>query len=48
MESVAAWMDDAITAGAKSDAAALDRIAAEVRDLLSAFPAPGWSASPQP
>src|SRR5215469_7472735 len=43
MEPIAAWMDEAITAAGKSDDAALDRIAAEVRDLLSAFPAPGWS-----
>jgi glycine hydroxymethyltransferase len=37
-----AWMDEAITAATKADEATLDRIAVEVRDLLSAFPAPGW------
>ena len=33
---------EAITAAAKDDEAALDRIAAEVRDLLASYPAPGW------
>ncbi len=44
MPAIAAWIDDAITAAAKDDDAALDRIAREVRDLLSGFPMPGWSA----
>src|SRR5712675_439200 len=43
MTSLAAWMDEAITAATKDDEAALERIAAEVRDLLASFPAPGWS-----
>jgi glycine hydroxymethyltransferase len=43
MPQLAAWMDEAITAGAKDDEATLDRIAAEIRDLLSAYPIPGWS-----
>jgi glycine hydroxymethyltransferase len=43
MAAIAAWMDDAITAAAKDDEAVLDRIAAEIRDLLAAFPMPGWS-----
>jgi glycine hydroxymethyltransferase len=46
MASIAAWMDEAITAAAKSDDATLDRIAVEVRDTLAAFPAPGWSPQP--
>jgi glycine hydroxymethyltransferase len=46
MPRLAAWMDEAITAAAKDDEAPLDRIAAEIRDLLTAFPAPGWSAQP--
>jgi len=46
MASLAAWMDEAITAATKSDEATLDRIAAEVRDLLAAFPAPGWTPAP--
>jgi glycine hydroxymethyltransferase len=35
-------MDEAVSATTKDDEATLDRIAAEVRDLLAAFPAPGW------
>jgi glycine hydroxymethyltransferase len=42
MAQVAAWMDDAITAAAKDDEAVIERIAGEVRELLSAFPMPGW------
>jgi glycine hydroxymethyltransferase len=44
MPQLASWMDEAITAAAKDDDAPLGRIAAEVRDLLSAYPIPGWSA----
>jgi glycine hydroxymethyltransferase len=44
MPQLAAWMDEAVTAAAKDDEAVLDRIAAEVRDLLAAYPIPGWSA----
>jgi glycine hydroxymethyltransferase len=43
MTQVAAWMDEAITAAAKDDEEVIERIAAEVRDLLSAFPMPGWT-----
>jgi len=46
MPQLAAWMDEAITAAAKDDEAPLDRIAAEIRDLLAAFPAPGWAPTP--
>lgn len=42
MPRIAAWMDEAIEAGKKDDEAALDRIAAEVREFCSAFPIPGW------
>ncbi len=44
MASIAAWMDEAITAAVKSDDTAIERIASEVRDLLSAYPTPGWSS----
>ena len=44
MPQLAAWMDEAITAAAKDDDSPLDRIAGEIRDLLSAYPVPGWSA----
>jgi glycine hydroxymethyltransferase len=43
MPQLAAWMDDAITAATKDDDDALDRIAGEIRDLMSAYPIPGWS-----
>ena len=43
MPQLAAWMDEAITAAVKDDEAALDRIACEIRELLAAFPIPGWS-----
>jgi glycine hydroxymethyltransferase len=46
MPQLAAWMDEAITAAAKDDEGPLERIASEIRDLLTAFPAPGWSAQP--
>jgi glycine hydroxymethyltransferase len=46
MPQLAAWMDEAITAAAKDDDGPLERVAAEIRDLLTAFPAPGWSSRP--
>ena len=46
MPQLAVWMDEAITAAAKDDEGPLERIAAEIRDLLTAFPAPGWSSQP--
>jgi glycine hydroxymethyltransferase len=44
MPRIAQWIDQAITAA--DDEPALDRIAAEVRDLLTAYPMPGWSSAP--
>jgi glycine hydroxymethyltransferase len=46
MAQVAAWMDEAITAAAKEDESVIERIAGEVRELLAAFPMPGWSPEP--
>ena len=43
MPQLATWMDEAITAASKDDDEVLDRVAGEVRDLLSAYPIPGWS-----
>jgi glycine hydroxymethyltransferase len=43
MPALAAWMDEAITAAVKDDDTALDRVAGEIRDLLTAYPIPGWS-----
>jgi glycine hydroxymethyltransferase len=45
MPQVAAWMDEAITATLKDDEAAVASIAAEVRELLSTYPMPGFAAS---
>jgi len=45
MARIAAWMDEAITAAAKDDETAIERIAAEVREFLAPYPIPGWSAS---
>jgi len=46
MPAVAAWMDEAIIAAGKDDEPAIERIAAEIRDFLRAFPMPGWSPQP--
>jgi len=43
MPQLAAWIDEAIIAALKDDEAAIDRTALEIRDLLTAFPIPGWS-----
>jgi glycine hydroxymethyltransferase len=44
MPQVAAWMDEAIRAASKQDDAVIDRVAAQVRDLLAGFPMPGFAA----
>jgi glycine hydroxymethyltransferase len=44
MPQVAAWMDEAVTAAVKDDEGTLDRIAGEVRDLLTSYPMPGYRA----
>jgi glycine hydroxymethyltransferase len=46
MPAIAAWMDGAIGAALKDDEAAIERIAAEIREFLRAFPMPGWSPQP--
>ncbi len=46
MPQVAAWMDEAIIAATKDDEAAIERIAGEVRDLLTGFPMPGYAETP--
>jgi glycine hydroxymethyltransferase len=43
MPQVAAWMDEAITAAKKDDEAVIERIAGNVRDLLAAYPMPGYA-----
>jgi glycine hydroxymethyltransferase len=44
MPAIAQWMDRAISAA--DDVPELARIAAEVRELLTAYPMPGWSSAP--
>ncbi|MGH3380576.1 MAG: serine hydroxymethyltransferase [Actinoallomurus sp.] len=44
MTPVAEWIDRAVTA--TDDGPALDAIAAEIRDLMSGFPMPGWAPAP--
>jgi glycine hydroxymethyltransferase len=43
MPRIAAWMDEAITAAVKDDEPSIERIAGEIRDLLSGFPMAGWA-----
>jgi glycine hydroxymethyltransferase len=43
MAQVAAWMDRAIIAAAKEDEEVIGQIADEVRELLAAYPMPGWA-----
>ncbi len=45
MAQVAAWMDEAIVAAAKDDEDMINRVAADVRELLAGFPMPGWAAA---
>ncbi|MBV9854606.1 MAG: serine hydroxymethyltransferase [Streptosporangiaceae bacterium] len=46
MAPIAAWIDEAIAAAIKEDEPAIERIAADVREFLAAFPMPGWSPQP--
>jgi hypothetical protein len=39
----AQWIEEAVGAAVGQDDAALDRIAQEIRDFLSDYPAPGWA-----
>jgi glycine hydroxymethyltransferase len=42
MPQVAAWISAAVDAAVKDDEPTLDRIAAGVREMLAAYPLPGW------
>ncbi len=44
MPQVAEWISRAVDAAIKDDEASLDRIAGEVRELLSSYPMPGYAA----
>jgi glycine hydroxymethyltransferase len=43
MPQIAEWMDRTIQAANEGDDAAINRIAAEVSEFLSAYPMPGWA-----
>jgi glycine hydroxymethyltransferase len=43
MEHVARWIDRSVEAAVRNDEAAMDHLAAEIRELLSGFPMPGWA-----
>ncbi len=45
MAQIAGWMDEAIIAASKDDEDAIDKIAAEVRSLMTSFPMPGWASA---
>lgn len=42
MPTLAAWIDEAVKAAGDADETTIERIAGEVRDLMSAYPMPGW------
>ncbi|MFG2001187.1 serine hydroxymethyltransferase [Spirillospora sp. NPDC048911] len=46
MPQLAAWIDEVVQATAKDDEAVLARIADQVRELLAAYPMPGWAPTP--
>jgi glycine hydroxymethyltransferase len=43
MPQLAEWMDRAIEAANTGDEAAVEKVAAEIRELLSTYPMPGWA-----
>jgi glycine hydroxymethyltransferase len=47
MPQVAAWISAAVDAATKDDESTLDNIAAQVRELLSGYPMPGWEPTPR-
>jgi glycine hydroxymethyltransferase len=45
MPQIAAWMDEAIIAAKKDDEAVIERVAADVRELLDDFSMPGYASA---
>jgi len=43
MPQIAAWIDEAVSAAIKDDEPTIERIAAEIRELLAGFPMAGWT-----
>ncbi|TDC70896.1 serine hydroxymethyltransferase [Actinomadura sp. GC306] len=46
MPQVAAWIDEVVQAAAKQDETVVERVAAEIREMLAGYPMPGWTATP--
>ncbi|XRQ16578.1 serine hydroxymethyltransferase [Actinomadura welshii] len=46
MPQVAAWIDEVVQAAAKQDETVLERVAAQIREMLAAYPMPGWRPTP--
>jgi glycine hydroxymethyltransferase len=46
MPQLAAWIDEVVQATAKQDETVLERVAGQVRELLAAYPMPGWAPAP--
>jgi glycine hydroxymethyltransferase len=46
MPQIAAWIDEAVSAAIKDDEQTIERIAADVRELLVGFPMAGWTENP--
>ncbi|MGH3715741.1 MAG: serine hydroxymethyltransferase [Micromonosporaceae bacterium] len=46
MPQLATWIDTAVAAARDNDESSLEKTAAEVRDLLTAHPMPGWTPTP--
>ncbi|MFD0690553.1 serine hydroxymethyltransferase [Actinomadura fibrosa] len=46
MPQVAAWIDEVVQAVAGQDEAVVERVAGEVREMLAAYPMPGWAPTP--
>ncbi|WP_067485818.1 serine hydroxymethyltransferase [Actinomadura hibisca] len=46
MPRVAAWIDEVVQAAARQDEAVVERVAGEIRELMAAYPMPGWAPTP--
>ncbi|NVI88837.1 serine hydroxymethyltransferase [Actinomadura sp. BRA 177] len=46
MPQIAAWIDEVVQATAKQDETVVGRVAGQVRELLAAYPMPGWAPAP--
>ncbi|TDC56558.1 serine hydroxymethyltransferase [Actinomadura sp. KC345] len=46
MPQVAAWIDEVVQAAAKQDETVVERVAGQIREMLAAYPMPGWSTTP--